>query len=97
MWVSRIGVIVWALFMGVIMSVAQFANINVNWLVLIIGRSSLLICASLVEPCSCVWRMLEAAATLQVWPAVALSGRWSSLSSGTAARARPPSAVRQLG
>ena len=37
MWVSRIGVIVWALFMGVIMSVAQFANINVNWLVLIIG------------------------------------------------------------
>ena len=35
--VSRIGVCVWAVFMGVIMCIAQVANINVNWLVTIIG------------------------------------------------------------
>ena len=38
MWVSRIGVVCWATFMGVIMCIAQVAQINVNWLINIIGE-----------------------------------------------------------
>jgi hypothetical protein len=33
-WVSRIGVLAWAIFMGVIMCIAQICNLNVNWCVL---------------------------------------------------------------
>ena len=36
--VSRIGVICWATFMGIIMCIAQVAQINVNWLINIIGE-----------------------------------------------------------
>jgi len=36
-WVSRIAVLVWAIIMGIAMSVAQVANINVNFLITIIG------------------------------------------------------------
>lgn len=35
--VSRVGVCCWAVFMGALMCVAQVANINVNWLITIIG------------------------------------------------------------
>ena len=35
--VSRVGVCVWAVIMGCIMSIAQVAGINVNWLITIIG------------------------------------------------------------
>lgn len=30
-WVSRVGVLAWAIFMGVIMCIAQVCNLNVNW------------------------------------------------------------------
>jgi hypothetical protein len=36
-WVSRVAVLVWAIIMGIAMSVAQVANINVNFLITIIG------------------------------------------------------------
>jgi hypothetical protein len=35
--VSRIAVVIWAIIMGIIMCIAQAANINVDWLILIIG------------------------------------------------------------
>ncbi len=35
--VSRVAVFVWAVIMGIAMSVAQVANINVNFLITIIG------------------------------------------------------------
>ena len=35
--VSRIAVCVWAIIMGCAMCIAQAANINVNWLITIIG------------------------------------------------------------
>ena len=37
MWVSRLGVFIWAIVMGCAMSVAQKASINVNFLITIIG------------------------------------------------------------
>ena len=36
-WVSRIGVVVWSLVMGIAMAVVQAANININWLINSIG------------------------------------------------------------
>ena len=39
--VSRIAVAVWAVIMGIAMCIAQVANININWLILLIGASSL--------------------------------------------------------
>lgn len=36
-WVSRVGVCVWAIIMGAAMCIAQAAGINVNWLITIIG------------------------------------------------------------
>lgn len=36
-WVSRIGVVVWSLVMGIAMTVVQAANININWLINSIG------------------------------------------------------------
>ena len=38
--VSRVAVAVWAVIMGIAMCIAQVANINVNWLVLLIGALS---------------------------------------------------------
>ena len=35
--VSRIAVAVWAIIMGIAMCIAQVANININWLILLIG------------------------------------------------------------
>lgn len=40
MTVSRVAVAVWAVIMGIAMCIAQVANINVNWLVLLIGAFS---------------------------------------------------------
>ena len=40
MTVSRVAVLVWAIIMGIAMCIAQVANINVNWLVLLIGAHS---------------------------------------------------------
>lgn len=37
--VSRIGVCVWAVIMGIAMTIAQAASINVNWLITIIGAT----------------------------------------------------------
>ena len=39
--VSRIAVAVWAVIMGIAMCIAQVANININWLILLIGAHSL--------------------------------------------------------
>ncbi|CAK0787648.1 hypothetical protein CVIRNUC_010870 [Coccomyxa viridis] len=36
-WVSRIGVVVWSIIMGIAMTVVQAANININWLINSIG------------------------------------------------------------
>ena len=36
-WVSRIGVVVWSIIMGISMTVVQAANININWLINSIG------------------------------------------------------------
>ena len=36
--VSRIAVAVWAIIMGIAMCIAQVANININWLILLIGE-----------------------------------------------------------
>ena len=38
--VSRIAVAVWAVIMGIAMCIAQVANININWLILLIGAHS---------------------------------------------------------
>ena len=38
--VSRIAVAVWAVIMGIAMCIAQVANININWLILLIGALS---------------------------------------------------------
>ena len=38
--VSRTAVTAWAIIMGIAMCIAQVANINVNWLVLLIGALS---------------------------------------------------------
>lgn len=35
--VSRVSVCIWAIIMGIAMSIAQAATINVNWLITIIG------------------------------------------------------------
>ena len=41
--VSRVSVCIWAIIMGIAMSIAQAATINVNWLITIIGAR---VCAS---------------------------------------------------
>ena len=38
--VSRVSVCIWAIIMGIAMSIAQAATINVNWLITIIGARS---------------------------------------------------------
>lgn len=57
--VSRIAVAVWAVIMGCAMCVAQVAQINVNWLVLLIG--ALLVCS---HPC-CSWLRSQRCASLR--------------------------------
>ena len=47
--VSRIAVAVWAVIMGIAMCIAQVANININWLILLIGAHSS--CSSLRMHC----------------------------------------------
>ena len=51
--VSRIAVAVWAVIMGIAMCIAQVANININWLILLIGArlSSCSLCMHCLYTC----------------------------------------------